>query len=95
MDTGSSRSTTARNQEGWWSTITTGSGTRRTTGLTAELVVDGREPRTPVLAPNGRLLSYVLAPTSRAGDRLDTEVWLADVDGADAPHRATTDTACP
>ncbi|GAB3137995.1 hypothetical protein GCM10027290_04790 [Micromonospora sonneratiae] len=63
------------------------------TGLTAELVVDGRDPQTPVLAPNGRLLCCVLAPTSRIGDHLDTELWLADIDGAGASRRATADTA--
>lgn len=64
-----------------------------TTGLTAELVVDGRVPRTPVLAPNGRLLCYVLAPTSRTGDHLDTELWLVDNDSAAASRRVTADTA--
>jgi dipeptidyl aminopeptidase/acylaminoacyl peptidase len=59
------------------------------TGLTAELLVDGREPRTPALAPDGRLLSYVLAPLSRTGDHLDTELWLADTEGAGAPRRVT------
>ncbi|TDC37540.1 S9 family peptidase [Micromonospora sp. 15K316] len=63
------------------------------TGLTAELVVDGRDPRTPALAPNGRLLCYVLAPTSRTGDHLDTELWLVDTDGVVASRRATADTA--
>ncbi|MFD8498484.1 S9 family peptidase [Amycolatopsis sp. NPDC059657] len=60
------------------------------TALTAELVVDGRVPQTPALAPDGHLLCYVLAPCSRTGDHLDTELWL--VDGA-ASRRATTDTA--
>jgi hypothetical protein len=41
--------------------------TDRMTGLTAELVVDGRAPRTPALAPDGRWLGYVLAPDSRTG----------------------------
>ncbi|MEU5566283.1 S9 family peptidase [Micromonospora musae] len=63
------------------------------TGLTAELVVDGRDPRTPALAPNGRLLCYVLAPASRTGDHLDTELWLVDTDGVVASRRATADTA--
>ncbi|MEE6262551.1 S9 family peptidase [Plantactinospora sonchi] len=63
------------------------------TGLTAELVVDGRAPQTPALAPNGHLLCYVLAPTSRIGDHLDTEVWLTDTDGDGEARRATTDTA--
>ncbi|MFI6236140.1 S9 family peptidase [Micromonospora sp. NPDC050784] len=63
------------------------------TALTSELVVDGRDPRTPALGPNGRLLCYVLAPSSRTGDHLDTELWLVDTDGAVAPRRATADTA--
>ncbi|GAB2922135.1 hypothetical protein GCM10027280_06690 [Micromonospora polyrhachis] len=63
------------------------------TGLTAELVVDGHAPQTPALAPNGRLLCYVLAPLSRTGDHLDTEVWLTDIDDAAASRRATADTA--
>lgn len=62
------------------------------TGLSAELVVDGRAPQTPALAPNGQLLCYVLAPVSRTGDHSDTELWLVDTDGA-ASRRATTDTA--
>ncbi|MFB9925889.1 prolyl oligopeptidase family serine peptidase [Amycolatopsis halotolerans] len=61
-------------------------------GLTAELVVDGRAPQTPALAPDGRLLCYVLAPVSRTGDHLDTELWLVDLDDA-AARRATADTA--
>jgi dipeptidyl aminopeptidase/acylaminoacyl peptidase len=60
------------------------------TALTAEFVVDGRAPQTPVLAPDGRSLCYVRAPGSRTGDHLDTELWLADTDGAGAPHRLTT-----
>jgi dipeptidyl aminopeptidase/acylaminoacyl peptidase len=67
--------------------------TDRMTGLTAELVVDGRVPQTPALAPNGHLLCYVRASTSRIGDHLDTEVWLADIDGAGGSRRATADTA--
>jgi hypothetical protein len=35
------------------------------TGLTAELAVDGREPVTPEIAPDGRLLCYVLAPVTQ------------------------------
>ncbi|WP_328848163.1 alpha/beta hydrolase family protein [Micromonospora zamorensis] len=63
------------------------------TGLTAELVVDGCAPQTPALAPNGRLLCYVLAPISRAGDHLGTQLWLAGTDDAVVPRRATADTA--
>ena len=63
------------------------------TGLTAELVVDGRAPQTPAVAPNGHLLCYVLAPISRTGGHLDTELWVVDIDGAAASRRATSDTA--
>ncbi|MFF0366562.1 S9 family peptidase [Micromonospora sp. NPDC005087] len=63
------------------------------TGLTAELVVDGCTPQAPALAPSGHLLSYVLAPTSRTGDHLNTEVWLFNIDGTDAAGRVTGDTA--
>ncbi|MBB1153404.1 S9 family peptidase [Amycolatopsis dendrobii] len=62
-------------------------------GLTAELVVDGRAPQTPALAPNGQLLCYVLAPLSRTGDHLDTELWLVGTDGTAASRQATSDTA--
>jgi dipeptidyl aminopeptidase/acylaminoacyl peptidase len=63
------------------------------TGLTAELVVEGRVAQTPAFAPNGRLLCYVLAPTSRIGGHLDTELWLVDIEGDGVWRRATTDTA--
>jgi dipeptidyl aminopeptidase/acylaminoacyl peptidase len=63
------------------------------TGLIAELVVDARAPQSPALAPDGRRLCYVLAPASRTGDHLDTEVWLTALDGAGAGRRVTTDTA--
>ncbi|HEY3506217.1 MAG TPA: prolyl oligopeptidase family serine peptidase [Actinocatenispora sp.] len=63
------------------------------TVLTAELVVDGHAPQTPVLAPDGRLVCYVLAPTSWTGDHLDTELRLVDADGAAASRRVTADAA--
>jgi dipeptidyl aminopeptidase/acylaminoacyl peptidase len=63
------------------------------TGLTAELVVDGRVRQSPALAPGGHSICYVLAPTSRVGDHLDTELWLADADGAGAARRVIADAA--
>jgi dipeptidyl aminopeptidase/acylaminoacyl peptidase len=63
------------------------------TGLTAELVVEGRVPQTPALAPNGHLLCYVLAPTSRVGDYLDTALWLADLEVGGVWRRVSVDTA--
>jgi dipeptidyl aminopeptidase/acylaminoacyl peptidase len=65
------------------------------TALTAEIVVDGREPLSPVIAPNGRMLGYVLAPLSRDGAHADCELWIVDADpetGA-AGRRVTTGTA--
>jgi hypothetical protein len=58
------------------------------TALTAEIVVDARAPQTPAIAPNGRLLYYVLAPVSRTGDHLDTELWLVDTEAGAAPRRS-------
>ena len=65
------------------------------TSLTGEHIVDGRTPRAPALAPDGRLICYVLTPTSRTGDHLDTELWLAGTDTTTdtAPRRLTTGTA--
>ena len=63
------------------------------TRLTAALVVDGRAPQTPALAPDGHVLCYVLAPLSWTGGHRDTELWLVDIDGAAASRRATSDTA--
>ncbi|MFC4068692.1 S9 family peptidase [Actinoplanes subglobosus] len=60
------------------------------TALTAELVVDGRAPHSPALAPDGQSVCYVLAPASRAGECLDTELWLV---GAGEAGRVTADSA--
>jgi dipeptidyl aminopeptidase/acylaminoacyl peptidase len=57
------------------------------TGLTAELIVDGRVPREPVPAPDGRSVCYVVAPASQAGEHLDTELWLAGTDAAGTARR--------
>ncbi|WP_436527242.1 prolyl oligopeptidase family serine peptidase [Actinoplanes sp. HUAS TT8] len=35
------------------------------TGLTAEIIVDGRGPRTPVISPDGRLVAYVVGDQIR------------------------------
>ncbi|MBB4683306.1 S9 family peptidase [Amycolatopsis jiangsuensis] len=58
--------------------------------LTAELITDGRVPQSPALSPDGGRVCYVLAPLSRSGPRLDTEVWLA---GDAGPRRLTDGTA--
>ncbi|GAA3566005.1 hypothetical protein GCM10022222_57260 [Amycolatopsis ultiminotia] len=58
--------------------------------MTAELIVDGRIPQTPALAPDGRTVCYVLTPASRSGAHLDTELWLVGDDGS---RRLTEGTA--
>jgi dipeptidyl aminopeptidase/acylaminoacyl peptidase len=59
------------------------------TGLSAELVVDGRVPGAPVISPDGRWLCHIVAPGCLTGDHLDTELWLTDLDGDGAPRRVT------
>ncbi|RJQ74480.1 S9 family peptidase [Pseudonocardiaceae bacterium YIM PH 21723] len=46
------------------------------TALTAELVADARIPQNPVIAPDGRLVCYTLAPG---------ELWIAGTDGTVTP----------
>jgi hypothetical protein len=50
--------------------------------LTAEIMVDGRDPLTPALAPNGRWLCYVLAPVGR------TVITLTPNSGSSTPGPA-------
>jgi dipeptidyl aminopeptidase/acylaminoacyl peptidase len=59
------------------------------TALSAELVVDGRVPRAPVISPDGRRLGHLVAPGCLTGDHLDTELWLTDLDGDGLPRRVT------
>ncbi|GIE29386.1 hypothetical protein Ait01nite_024310 [Actinoplanes italicus] len=63
------------------------------TELSAELVVDGRVPRAPVISPDGRRLCHIVSPGCVTGDRLDTELWLTDLDGDGVPWRVTSDPA--
>ncbi|NMO52737.1 S9 family peptidase [Actinoplanes sp. TBRC 11911] len=51
--------------------------------LSAELVVDGRVPRSPVIAPDGRSVCYVLG----------TELWIGDIGDVVTWRRATADGA--
>ncbi|MGW4460594.1 S9 family peptidase [Micromonospora sp. NPDC004704] len=60
------------------------------TQLTAELVVDGRAPRTPALSPDGRWVAYVVAPGGQAGDHPVSELWVAAADGTGSPRRLTS-----
>ncbi|MEU4624883.1 S9 family peptidase [Actinoplanes sp. NPDC023801] len=57
------------------------------TELSAELVVDGRVPRTPVISPDGSRLCHVVTPGCLTGDHLDTELWLTGLDGDGVPVR--------
>jgi dipeptidyl aminopeptidase/acylaminoacyl peptidase len=62
------------------------------TKLSAEIVVDGRVPREPVLSPDGTRVCHVVAPGCWTDDHLDTELWLSGPDDG-APCRVTADTA--
>lgn len=55
--------------------------------LTAELVVDGRVPSSPVLSPDGRWVVYVLAPVGHPGEHPSSQLWVAAVDGGTPPRR--------
>lgn len=55
--------------------------------LTAELVVDGRVPSSPVLSPDGRWVAYVLAAVGQAGEHPSGQLWIADVGGSVPPRQ--------
>jgi len=59
------------------------------TVLTAELVVDGSEPRCPVISPDGRWVVYRIAPVGQVGERPVGELWIGAVDGSIAPRKLT------
>jgi dipeptidyl aminopeptidase/acylaminoacyl peptidase len=56
-------------------------------GLTADLVVDGRVPWSPVVSPDGRWVVYVLAPIGLADERPVSELWVTAADGSVRPWR--------
>jgi Tol biopolymer transport system component len=58
--------------------------------LTAEMVVDGRVPRTPALSPDGRWVAFVISTLGQAGKCPLSELWIAATDGS-APTRRLTD----
>ncbi|MBA8923317.1 dipeptidyl aminopeptidase/acylaminoacyl peptidase [Kutzneria viridogrisea] len=55
--------------------------------LTAELVVDGRVPYSPVLSPDGRWVVYLLATVGQAGEHPSSQLWLAAADGSVSPRQ--------
>jgi len=55
--------------------------------LTAELVVDGRVPSSPVVSADGRWVVYVLAPVGQAGELPTSQLWVAAVDGRVPPRQ--------
>jgi dipeptidyl aminopeptidase/acylaminoacyl peptidase len=55
--------------------------------LTAELVVDGRVPSSPVLSPDGRWVAYVLAPVGQVDEHPSSQLWITAVDGSVPPRR--------
>ncbi|MFI7678441.1 S9 family peptidase [Actinophytocola sp. NPDC049390] len=57
------------------------------TRLTAELVVDGRVPSSPVVSPDGRWVAYVVAPIGQSGAHTVSELHVTAVDGEVAPTR--------
>jgi dipeptidyl aminopeptidase/acylaminoacyl peptidase len=61
--------------------------------LTAELVVDGCAPLTPVLSPDGRWVVFVVATVGQAAEQPVSELWIAAVDGMVPPRKLTTGTA--
>jgi dipeptidyl aminopeptidase/acylaminoacyl peptidase len=61
--------------------------------LTAELVVDGSVPSTPVVSPDGRLVAYAVAPVGRAGEHRVSSLWVVAADGRTPPRKLTAGTA--
>ncbi len=51
--------------------------------LTAELVVDGQVPSSPVVSPDGRWVVYVRTPVGQRGERPASQLWLAEVAGGE------------
>ena len=61
--------------------------------LTAELIVDGVVPRTPVISPDGRWVAYAAAPAGRPAERDLAALWLAAADGSTPPRPLTDGSA--
>lgn len=61
--------------------------------LTAEMIVDGVAPSDPQIAPDGRLVAFVVAPVGRLTVQPRSAIWIAPVDGSTAPQQITLGTA--
>jgi dipeptidyl aminopeptidase/acylaminoacyl peptidase len=57
--------------------------------LSDELVVDGSTPSAPVLSPNGRWVTFVVAPVGQADDLPVSAPWIARADGSEPPRQLT------
>jgi dipeptidyl aminopeptidase/acylaminoacyl peptidase len=60
---------------------------RVTPELTAELVVDGQVPSSPLLSPDGQWVVYVLAAVGQAGEHPSSQLWVAAVDDSVPPRQ--------
>lgn len=61
--------------------------------LTAELIVDGAVPAQPVISPDGRWVSYAVAPTGKRGEHRLSAIWIAAADASSPPRKLTAGTA--
>src|SRR5687767_13552644 len=57
--------------------------------LTAELIVDGLVPEGLRVSPDGRWVSYAVAPAGKAEEHRRGAVWVAATDGATPPRKLT------
>ncbi|WP_229795574.1 S9 family peptidase, partial [Saccharothrix coeruleofusca] len=55
--------------------------------LSAELVVDGCPPSTPVLSPDGRWVAYAVAPIGRTGEHPSSRLWVTAAGGSAPPRQ--------
>lgn len=58
-------------------------------GLSAEMIVDGRVPSDPQVAPDGRHVAFVVALLGRREEEAQSAIWLARTDGSTAPRQVT------
>lgn len=61
--------------------------------LTAEMIADIRIPKDVQLAPDGRMMVYVLTPSSKSDEYATSALWLAWADNAHPPRQFTSGTA--
>ncbi|WP_086826916.1 prolyl oligopeptidase family serine peptidase [Allokutzneria sp. NRRL B-24872] len=61
--------------------------------LTADLIVDGKVPRNPVISPDGRWVVFPAHPLSKAGEHPVSALWVAATDGSAPPRQLTAGAA--